>query len=91
MMKKIKARIISIEKNQILGSKSIWAKLELEGNDSKVIEVRWGQTPTLFGITGVWRSKAIAHFSDVWEECENNDEVYLYHFADANFNFFHKI
>lgn len=86
-MKKIKARIIEIKKDdmQICSSRVIWAKVE-DGN-GQVYRVAWAQTPVVVGFTGVWRSRAQHAFPSVWNSCEVGDEVNLYHAEDENFNY----
>lgn len=88
MLKKIKARILTITKDdmKICSSRVIWAKVvSIESGD--VYCVAWAQTPVIFGITGVWRSRAQDAFQKVWECSQNGDEVWLYHAEDKNVNY----
>ena len=88
MMKKCKARISKISKDdmRICSSRVIWAELTDEAN--KVFHVAWADTPSVIGVTGNWSSRNKDSFEMAWNRCKIGDEVWLYHVEDSSFNYF---
>lgn len=89
MMKKIKARIKTLTKDdmKMCSSKVIWAELVDETTGEKY-RVAWAECPMVIGVSGTWRSRAKEVFEAVWKKCEIEDEVWLYHSGDENFTYF---
>lgn len=89
MIKKIKARILQLTKDdmQWCSAMVIWAKLvdEKTGDEYRV---SWAKCPSVIGINGTWRSRAQDVFEAVWQKSEVDDEVWLYHAEDENFSYF---
>ena len=63
MMTKVKARIVKIDKHTICASKAIWATVETERG--KILNIRWGQAPSVIGLSQNWCSKAKGAFDTV--------------------------
>lgn len=88
MLGRCKARITKISKDDMVtcSSRVIWADLTNETNGEKY-HVAWADTPSIFGITGIWSSRNKEAFSRAWT-CKEGDEVWLYHAEDSSYNFF---
>lgn len=87
MMTTVKARILSIDKFGVCSSKVIWAELKDE-NKNIVHRIKWGKTPIIDGISGIWCSRASSAFNKVWRKSKEGDEVLLYHSKDPDFSYF---
>lgn len=89
MLKMSKARITKISKDVVFSSRVIWA--DLTDKDGNKYHVAWSNSPSIIGVTGQWISRNKGAFERAWTSCEEGDEVWLYHSADASYNYFEPI
>lgn len=91
MLKKCKARIEKIAKDDIklCSSRCIWA--DLRDENDVLYHVKWAETPSVVGITGNWSSREPYAFENAWNKCNEGDVVWLYHSDDQNYNYFEPI
>lgn len=88
MLTNMKARIISIAKDELDFCSSRTITAELLGEDGSRYQVKWPKVPAIFGIENVYSSKKPWHFKEAWTSSKVGDEVVLVHGGDDEHAYF---